>query len=206
MHDFYYGLFILFLVTFNLIVEPQHYLFVHSLMDFKEIATISGKGGLFRIVKPTRTGVILEALDKQKTRVVAGPQQRVSLLKEISMYTTTKEGSVALEDVLQSVFEKYGKETLPVNSKSEGPQLQQFLTEVLPDYDQDRIYASDIKKLVTWYGILVEHMSELFEKPKAEEVVETQESENKQTEEPVTQTEEPVAAEATKKSKKQATS
>jgi hypothetical protein len=171
-------------------------------MDFKEIATISGKGGLFRIVKPTRTGVILEALDQQKTRVVAGPQQRVSLLKEISMYTTTKEGSVALEDVLQSVFEKYGTDALPVSGKSEGSQLQSFMTDVLPDYDQDRVYASDIKKLVTWYGILIEHMPELFEKPVAEEVKAEEEVENKETE----KSEKPAKAEKAKDSKRQAAS
>lgn len=132
-------------------------------MDLKEIAAISGKGGLYRVMKPTRAGVILESLDEQKTRSVAGPQSRVSLLKEISIYTTDAEGSVPLEDVFRRIYEKYGEKTLPVESKSDADALGDFLSEVLPEYDRDRVYPSDMKKLVIWYNILVNYLPEFFQ-------------------------------------------
>ena len=143
-------------------------------MDLKEIATVSGKGGLFKVVKPTRTGVILESLDEQKSRLVAGAQHRISLLKEISIYTTGKDSSVALEDVLAAIFAKYGKE-IPVQAKASTEQLASFIEEVVPNYDKERVYTSDIKKLVTWYGILSTYAPELLQK---KETAENKESEN----------------------------
>ena len=69
-------------------------------MTISEIATVSGKGGLYKVVAPTKSGVILESLDEAKTKLVATTNHRLSLLNEISIYTTTKEGTVALEDIL----------------------------------------------------------------------------------------------------------
>lgn len=132
-------------------------------MDLKEIAAISGKGGLFKVLKPTRAGVILESLDEQKTRSVAGPQSRVSLLKEISIYTTDAEGSVPLEDVFRKIHAQYGENPLPVDGKSDADELGDFMAEVLPEYDRDRVYPSDMKKLVIWYVILVNHLPEFFQ-------------------------------------------
>lgn len=76
-------------------------------MEFKEIAAISGKGGLFRITKPTRTGVIVESIDEKNTRMVASAANRISILKEISVYTTTQEGSTPLENVLKKIYEEF---------------------------------------------------------------------------------------------------
>jgi hypothetical protein len=134
-------------------------------MDLKEIASISGKSGLFRVLKPTRAGVILESLDEQRTRSVAGPQSRVSLLKEISIYTTDAEGSVPLEEVFRKIYAKYSDQALPVDSKADTDALGDFMAEVLPEYDRDRVYPSDMKKLVLWYSLLVNHLPEFFQTP-----------------------------------------
>ncbi len=132
-------------------------------MNLKDIATISGKGGLFKLLKPTRSGVILESIDEQRSKIVAGSQFRVSLLKEISIYTTGKESSIALEEVLNTIYGKYSKE-LPVHAKtSSSEELAKFLESVVPNYDRERVYASDIKKLVSWYTILATYAPELFE-------------------------------------------
>ncbi len=72
-------------------------------MDFKELATVSGKPGLFKILKPTRSGVILESLDDKKTKLVAGIAQRVSILSDISIYTLTEEGAEPLKSVMQKI-------------------------------------------------------------------------------------------------------
>lgn len=134
-------------------------------MELTEIASISGKGGLYKVVKPGKTGVLLESLDVAKSKVVAGASQRMSLLSEISIYTTTKEGTVALQDVLKKINKDFGTD-LGVDANSDSNELKSFLKSVLPEYDQDRVYVSDIKKLVKWYSILHEYAPEIFiEKP-----------------------------------------
>jgi hypothetical protein len=136
-------------------------------MDLKDIASVSGRGGLFKVVKPTRTGVILETIDQTKSRLIANANNRVSLLKEISVYVTTQEASLPLENVFASIFKKHGKK-LTVSAKSSDQELQNFLGQVVPDYDTEKVYNSDIKKIVNWYSILMEHFPEVFEKPKEE--------------------------------------
>jgi hypothetical protein len=130
-------------------------------MNLKDIASISGKPGLFKVVKPTRTGVILETIDEQKSRVVANANNRVSLLQEISIYTTGEDASISLENVFTRIYEKYNK-TLKVEAKSDPSILKSFLEEIVPDYDIERVYTSDIKKLVTWYLLLANHLPEVF--------------------------------------------
>jgi hypothetical protein len=129
-------------------------------MTLGEIATLSGKGGLFKVVAPTKSGVILESLDEAKTKIVAATSQRLSLLNEISIYTTTKEGTAALADVLKKIHSEF-KDDLGVDSNSEASELKAFLKSILPEYDEDRVYVSDIKKLVKWYEIISKYAPEL---------------------------------------------
>ncbi|MDN4166934.1 DUF5606 domain-containing protein [Cytophagales bacterium LB-30] len=147
-------------------------------MELKEIAAVSGKGGLFKIVKPTRTGVILESLDEARTKLVASASQRVSVLSEISIYTTTQEGAEPLEAVLQKIFAEFGNDT-GVSGSSDGDELRSFLRHVLPEFDEDRVYVSDIKKLVNWYGILVKYAPEVM-KPNVEETKEAKKAPKKE--------------------------
>ncbi len=134
----------------------------------RQIANISGFGGLYRILKPSRAGVIVETLDDKKQKTMMGPTARVSVLNDISMYVDTPDQSVALGEVLRAVAEKFGDE-LPVTANSSDAELGDFMSEVLPDYDRERVRMSDIKKLVSWYGILRQHAPEVFEAPAAEE-------------------------------------
>jgi hypothetical protein len=131
-------------------------------MELSEIASISGKGGLYKVIKPGKAGVLLESLDATKTRIVAGASHRLSLLSEISIYTTDKEGTVALDVVLKKIKKDFASD-LGVDGNSDGDELKAFLKSVLPNYDQDRVYVSDIKKLVKWYGVLLELAPEVFE-------------------------------------------
>lgn len=130
-------------------------------MTLADIATISGKGGLFKVVAPTKSGVILESLDEAKAKMIATTSHRISLLNEISIYTTTKEGTVALEDVLKKINKDFGDDP-GVDGNSDASELKSFLKSVLPDYDEDRVYVSDIKKLVKWYEIMRKYAPELF--------------------------------------------
>ncbi len=130
-------------------------------MELSEIASISGKGGLFKVLKPGKSGVLLESLDATKSRIVASATQRLSILSEISIYTTTKEGTVALEDVLKKIHKDFNDD-LGVDGNSEANELKAFLKSVLPEYDENRVYVSDIKKLVKWYTTLLEQAPEVF--------------------------------------------
>lgn len=136
-------------------------------MELSEIASISGKGGLFKVLKPGKSGVLLESLDVTKARIVASATQRLSILSEISIYTTTKEGTVALEVVLKKIHKDF-KDDLGVDGNSEANELKAFLKSVLPEYDENRVYVSDIKKLVKWYTTLLEQAPEVFADKKEE--------------------------------------
>jgi Domain of unknown function (DUF5606) len=138
-------------------------------MTLAEIASISGKGGLFKVVAPTKSGVILESLDETKTKLVATTSHRLSLLHEISIYTTTKEGTVPLEEVLKKIYTDFGDD-LGVDGNSDASELKAFMKAVLPLYDESRVYVSDIKKLVRWYETILKHAPELLtESSKAKE-------------------------------------
>lgn len=131
-------------------------------MDLKDVAAVSGKSGLFKVIKPTRTGVILETIDADKKKLIANASSRVSILKEISLYTTTGEGSVLLEEVLLKIADNNEKKELAISSKSSEVELRAFVATVLPDYDEERVYFSDLKKLVTWYNLLITECPDLF--------------------------------------------
>jgi len=130
-------------------------------MELSEIASVSGKGGLFKVMKPTKSGVILESLDDLKTRIVASANNRISVLNEISIYTTTKEGTVLLDEVLKKIHADFGND-LGVDAESDPSELKAFLKSVLPEFDESRVYVSDIKKLVKWYEIISKQAPELL--------------------------------------------
>lgn len=144
-------------------------------MKLSEIASVSGKGGLFKVVAPAKTSLILESLDAAKTKLIATTQHRVSLLHEISIYTHSKDGTVPLEDVLKKINKDFGAD-IGIDGNADPSELKSFLKSVLPDYDEERVYVSDIKKLVKWYVILLEYAPEIFTEETKEE---SQEEESK---------------------------
>ena len=130
----------------------------------KEVANISGQSGLYRILKPTRTGVIVESLDGKKARSVVGANARVSVLKDISVYMANhQDSSIPLGDIFLAIREKHG-ERVDMNVKnSTDANLFDFLDTVAPDFDREKVFASDVKKMINWYNILSAHMPEVFE-------------------------------------------
>ncbi|HEY8513274.1 MAG TPA: DUF5606 domain-containing protein [Cyclobacteriaceae bacterium] len=131
-------------------------------MTLSQIASISGKGGLFKVLAPTKSAIILESLDEKKARMVATSHHRVSLLNEISIYTTDKEGTVPLGDVLKKIYADFGDDP-GVDGNSDPEELKAFIKAILPNYDESRVYVSDIKKLVKWYGILLQYAPEVLQ-------------------------------------------
>ena len=137
-------------------------------MELKDLASVSGKAGLFKVVKPGKSGVLLESLDEAKTKLVANTNNRLSLLNEISIYTHSKEGTIPLGNVLRKIKKEFGAD-LGVDFNSEGAELKAFLKSVLPDYDENRVYVSDIKKLVKWYGLILQYTPEILDEKIEEE-------------------------------------
>jgi hypothetical protein len=159
----------------------------------KEIANVSGKGGLFRILKPSRAGVIVESLDEKREKTLIGPTARVSVLKDVSIFTDGEEESVPLADVFLKIREVHGEQIALDLKGSSDKDLIEFLNKILPDFDRSKVYISDIRKIITWYNLLSKYAPELFAVAAPEAVEETA---------PVA--EEPVAAPKAKKEKAKA--
>ena len=119
-------------------------------MKIDKILAISGKPGLFELKIQTRSGFVAESLLDGK-RITVGMRSNVSLLSEISMYTFTEEKP--LVEVMRAIAKKEN-EGPALSHKADNAELIAYFQTVLPDYDQDRVYASDIKKVLNWYNIL----------------------------------------------------
>ncbi|PSG88643.1 DUF5606 family protein [Aurantibacter aestuarii] len=120
-------------------------------MALDKVLSISGKPGLYKLVTQTRSGFLAESLTDNK-RISVGIQQNVSILSEIAIYTLSEE--VPLKSVFKKISDKEnGKET-SISHKAPKVELEEYFFDVLPDYDEDRVYASDIKKVISWYNLL----------------------------------------------------
>jgi hypothetical protein len=135
----------------------------------KEVAHLSGKPGLYKILKPTRTGVIVETLDAKKEKTVISGNSRVSVLHEISVFMADhQESSKPLPEIMEVLKTKYptGLDQ-PVKELSEQKLIERFL-EIEPDFDRDRVYPSDIKKIFNWYELLLKQWPEALESTEKE--------------------------------------
>jgi|TARA_B110000444_G_scaffold260391_1_gene307135 hypothetical protein len=134
-------------------------------MSLEKILTISGKPGLYQLQNQTRNGFIATSLiDGKKISVSA--RQNVSILAEIAIYTLTKE--LPLSEVLTKIFDKE-KGGEAISHKSTKDELEEYFFEILPDYDEDRVYPSDIKKIVQWYNLLTKNGISQFKNESSEE-------------------------------------
>ena len=120
------------------------------------ILAISGKPGLYKLVSRGNRSLIVETIDAQKKRLPAFAADKVISLADIAMYTDEKE--VPLRIVLNSIKTKESGKTASIDyRKASKDELYAYLGEVLPTFDRDRVYPTDIKKLILWYNILIEN-------------------------------------------------
>jgi len=118
-----------------------------------KILSIAGKPGLYKLVTQTRTGFVGESLLDGK-RVTVGLRNNVSVLSEIAIYTLEEE--VPLREVFLNIQVKEKGGATAIDHKVEKIKLEEYFFEVLPNYDEDRVYPSDIKKIIRWYNLLRE--------------------------------------------------
>jgi len=122
-------------------------------MDLSKILSISGRSGLFQVVMQLKNAVLVESL-LDKKRFPAFTHEKISSLEEIAVFTATEDKP--LKDILKSIYDKLeGKPAL--DPKSDSKLLQAFFLEIVPDYDSERVYISDIRKIISWYNLLLEH-------------------------------------------------
>lgn len=119
-------------------------------MKFSEIVSISGIAGLKRVVGRRQDGLIISDLDGNNKKFIPSRKHLFSPLESISIYTD--DDSVPLLDVLINM-----KASTPVDANSDGETLKNYLESVLPEFDRDRVHATDIKKLIKWFHILQEY-------------------------------------------------
>ena len=120
------------------------------------ILAISGKPGLYRLVSHGNRSLVVESMDAAKKRMPVFGTDKVISLADIAMYTDAEE--VPLRQVLNAVKEKeQGAASAFPYKKASKDELSAYLAEVLPNFDRDRVYPSDVKKLIQWYNILVEN-------------------------------------------------
>ena len=141
-------------------------------MNLDKILSISGKPGLYALKVQTRTGFVAESLlDGKKSTV--GLKVNVSLLSEISIYTINEEKP--LSEVMRNIAIKEN-EGPAISHKEDNAKLVTYFTEILPDYDSERVYPSDIKKVLNWYNLLQSKGLVSKEEPKIENAEEIKES------------------------------
>ena len=118
----------------------------------KTILSISGKPGLFRLISHGKNMLIVESLVDKK-RVPAYAKDKVISLGDIAMYTEADE--VPLHQVLTNLKNKENGEKASISTSAKPDELRAYFAEVLPNFDRDRVYPSDIKKLISWYNLLI---------------------------------------------------
>lgn len=119
-------------------------------MNLTGIIAISGKPGLFKVITQAKNSVIVESLIDKK-RIPAYATDRISALEDISIYTYSEDKP--LKEILRAIYDKENGKACISHKESEA-KLTAYLLEILPDYDADRVYTSDIKKLFQWYNLL----------------------------------------------------
>ncbi|GAA0728807.1 DUF5606 domain-containing protein [Aquimarina litoralis] len=132
-------------------------------MSLDKILSISGKPGLYELKAQTRSGFVAESLADGK-KLSVSIQNNVSILSEIAIYTFTEE--VPLREIFKRIQEKEKGEKA-ISHKESKNKLESYFSEVLPDYDEDRVYVSDMKKVIQWYNILQAKGITDFEDPEA---------------------------------------
>ena len=123
-------------------------------MELDKILAISKKPGLYKLITQSRGGFIAESLLDQK-RISVSISSNVSLLSEIAIYTLNEE--LPLKEVLSKIFDKEKGAETSTSPKASKDDLEAYFFSVLPDYDEDRVYLSDIKKILNWYNLLNKH-------------------------------------------------
>lgn len=121
-------------------------------MNLTKIFTVSGKPGLFRLISQNSYGIVAESLLTGKTSTIFS-KEPVSILDDICIYTV--DGEIKLKEALRTIFIQNEAKPIHLDQPS-GSDFRKFMLSIIPNYDQDKVYNSDIQKLIKWYNLLLE--------------------------------------------------
>ncbi|MEM9416760.1 MAG: DUF5606 domain-containing protein [Bacteroidota bacterium] len=131
-------------------------------IDLKDIVTIAGHSGLFKAIKPTRNGWVVESLDKHKQRSVKQTQHHeMATLEDVGIYTTGEQETLPVATILWRLYAEFGG-LVNADLYDTPEKLRALMERIVPDYDSKKVYTSNIKKLFHWYNLLVKYTPELF--------------------------------------------
>lgn len=131
-------------------------------MDLKGVLSISGQPGLYKLVSQARNSIIVESLEDKK-RLPAYASSKISSLEDIAIYTVNED--ILLHDVFKKIFERENGNVCPINGKADSNAIKKYFGEVLPEHDKDRVYVSDMKRVLVWYNILHKNGLLNFDEP-----------------------------------------
>jgi len=137
-------------------------------MNLRGIVSLSGKPGLYKALAQNRSGFILESLDAAKNKVVTNATSKLATLDDITIFGHDED--ITLISVLEKMKETASTNPIP-DAKADQKVLREYFTFISPNHDPERVYASDIKKIITWYGILSQ-LALWSEEPEAAETEE----------------------------------
>ena len=120
-------------------------------MNLRGIVSLSGKAGLFKALAQNRSGFILESLDAAKNKVVTNATSKLATLDDITVFG--EDDDITLLSILEKMKETASSINIP-DAKADGKILREYFTSIVPNHDPERVYTSDIKKIITWYNIL----------------------------------------------------
>jgi hypothetical protein len=146
-----------------------------SELKLKDVVAISGRPGLYKIIGQRPAGLVVESLDEEKKRFPTTITQKVSVLSDISIYTY--DGDTPLGQVFKNVYEKSKDGLYLVSKRNSSEEINEFMRTILPDYDEDQVYKSDIVKIALWYDILQEHIDFSKYEADAEDAADSDEEE-----------------------------
>lgn len=142
-----------------------------------KILSVTGRPGLYKLISTNQNLNIVESLADGK-RIPVHAQEKVVALSDVSIYTN--DGDTPLREVLKRIKEKEEGKEVSLGKKPSGNVLFSYLAEVLPDYSKESVYASDVKKLISWYNLLMKYDVELDEAEPDEEVEDTEETDKEE--------------------------
>lgn len=142
-------------------------------MDLSGIISISGMPGLYKVVAQSKTGLIVESLIDKK-RIPAYSNYKISALEDISVFTTGDD--MPLSEVFQKIYDKE-KGGAAIDHKANDAELKKYFGEALPEFDEERVYVSDIRKMINWYNLL--HKNDMLKAKKEEKAEEADKTEKK---------------------------
>lgn len=126
-------------------------------MEFKDIMSISGLPGLFSLVSTKTNGIVVKSMEDGKTQFVSSRIHGISSLDNISVYRVQEE-TISLRNVLAEMNQQEAALPLP-DPKTDPAKLKDYFKKIIPDYDEDKVHVSDMKKMIKWYQLLKQHES-----------------------------------------------